>query len=140
MIAPGDFLCWMVLGFMTIVGCREAASTRHASVRHSAPLGRERPSERDPPLAVPECLEECRRRYASCRQSTPECDVVDRLSEVVRDPHLQEAGTEEQTAAVLPFLSSERMTVCVTRCGEPDRLCGRRCLDDTSDAGSLLRR
>jgi hypothetical protein len=137
---------------MVLVGCRGGASRpRHRPP--SQPVPTSRPAPPPVPSFVPldagervfrgemhhfaVCMEECNRLYAQCSGATPECQEVDRLVAALTDPRLIDAGVSDAMAsAVMSVLISERTVVCVQRCGEPDRLCGRRCYDTASDAGS----
>jgi hypothetical protein len=123
---------------LAIVGCRGGTpGSRPTPTSHPAltDAGRLAPSDggglvlRNYPLSIVTCIDQCHWVYDRCASVTPECDVFGRLEAALRSGP---AGA--YTDLILQEEVRNRADVCLTRCAEPERLCGRRCFDAV-DAG-----
>ena len=146
---------WAAIVSLALVGCRGGTSApRHRPARH--PLPASSPPSPSLPASTPldagevvfrgnlryvsVCLGECERMYVLCSGNTPECEDLERLFGTLRDATSHDAGPNDAMAStVLSVLVSERTGVCMTRCGEPRRVCMRQCFDAADDAGRPLR-
>jgi len=87
----------------------------------------------DYPLSVGVCLDRCHSIYEQCASVTPECETLDQIRAV-----LHSGDARAYADMVLQAQVQERANVCVTRCGESERLCGRQCFDAVRDAAPPL--
>jgi hypothetical protein len=81
------------------------------------------------PWSVTACLDRCYWAYDQCARDTPECATFDQMRAA-----LHSGDAEAYADMMLQAQVLERANACVTRCGEPNRLCGRRCFAAFEDA------
>lgn len=135
MNSPSGVLLRRALVSLALIGCRGGTSVpRHTSIDHSVPSEGEGLVFRQYPLSVSVCLNVCDRIYRLCKGMTPECEAFDRLAVNRRSPRDSDVGGSQASAGSSLQLF-ERAHVCVTTCGNPGRLCDRRCFDRVLDGG-----